>query len=381
MAAWTDYKSLTNKSRTKVQGTIADTPALGFGYKYSVLAVFDQVSLGFGFSQQTAKLRVQILAPDETTVLFDSTISLRYTLVTLDLGGVTLFTWNVDIQNGAAVTTVPEAFLTVATEQPNAIPGGGSDYTDNDCIVQFDLYSGLYLIPLPAGAIFKVKFHNEGMAGLTYLPVQTTVLPGGGIEGTRLMQDGMFRLVRVATTGTGLRFIAGCDVRGLGASGAAAWDFSTSAAPTTPQVESLVTERLASAYQLVYLRQRPTVLYNAGRNLWAQTSDDDGATWGMATELTTGFDFTAADIGPDGGTVYVIGKRGNTTKCLICSLERDAAGVSTLRLSEEFEPAGLEDLAAGRQFLKLQNGVFHLLTDNAGSMVYYRSEDGMRTFQ
>jgi hypothetical protein len=170
------------------------------------------------------------------------------------------------------------------------------------------------------------------------------------------------------------------DVRGFGATGAAAWGFSDSAAPTVAQASSLVTDQLATAWQLVYLRQRPVVLFGHGGGLWQRTSDNDGVTWNVATELTSGFDFIAADIGPDGGTVYVIGKRVSTIKCLLCSLERLADGTTTMRIAEEFTPEGLDDISGGSQLLKLQNGVFHLLVGSGGRLTYYRSEDGMRTW-
>lgn len=178
---FTDWKSLTNLNPTERRGTIQDTPCAGFQWKYSVLAEYDQQSLGFGSVQREGRLVVQILSADLREVLFEQEVRLKYQLVTLDFGGMVLFTWNVDLQNWRVTTTIPAAFETLGGEQPYTDPGGGSDYSDHNCIISFDYYSGLYLIPLPEGAVFKVKFHNEGMAGLRFVPVQTRTIIGGGI--------------------------------------------------------------------------------------------------------------------------------------------------------------------------------------------------------
>ena len=379
MARWTPFKPLLNRSISgEPKGTMQDTPCRGFQPMYGVLVEYDAEVLGIGMTQQNAELRVQILAADESTVLFDSTLKVKYQIITLDLGGVTLYTWNVG-QVWDVKTTVPETFRTLAGEQPYAIPGGGSDYGTGSCIVQFDLYFGNYLIPLPAGAIFKVKFHNVGMSGLTFVPVKTSVLPGGNLAGYRLPADGMTRLI-LPSNGM-LQFNAGCDMRGLVANAAGAWPHSASAAPTGPQVQSLIagTEGAGNSLLFYLSHGTPWVVFEQAGGLFLAQSITDGKDWLQKVQLAANASLLAGDVGADGATLYLIALRGSNPVLLICSSERSQTGDAVLRVTEEITPTGLPTLS-GAGLLFVKGGLFRLVVDHGSGVDAYISADGGRTW-
>ncbi len=92
MATWTTFKALSNLSHSgEPKGTIADTPCSGFQWSYDIVTEYDTetVGLGFGSGIVYGKLRVQITDENEAEVLFDQTVIIKYTIVTLDLGGLT----------------------------------------------------------------------------------------------------------------------------------------------------------------------------------------------------------------------------------------------------------------------------------------------------
>lgn len=444
--AYTDWRSLGSNH------TIADTPATGFQYRYSVNDDFDYFTLRDGGSIITDRWNVTISAPDGT-VIFQQQVAIRYLLTYMGSGALLIiFVWY--ISSETITTTVPEDPPTLAGDEGYAVPAGGSDFTALAGKIMFDWYSPVYEIPLPAGAIFDVTFHTAGTPALSQAEaaVQTRVLAGGGMTGTRMTEDGMVRLVR-PRQGGGLEFISGCDVRGLGAVGESAWPVSTTDAPSEPQVSSLVSSRAAATHGIAfYLHQvMPVVIYQESGNLMAVRSSDDGRTWGEAMEIVSGVTMTAAEIGPDGGTISVVGMRPNfvvaalsddhwtaasisnaieyrllngeewpasawqvfaaagwtdeqwklfTTEnektaplfadtrasvpvALVCSFERDADndGQPILRKTDEFAAQGLPSLPLSLQFMKIQNNVYHLIIDNSGCLRYYRSSDGMRSWQ
>jgi hypothetical protein len=359
-----------------------DTPCRGFQFKYSVLASYDAELLGIGLKQRDTTLRVQILTPDGVTVLFDSTIKLKYTLVTLNLGGMVLFTWWTDMANAKITTTIPSSFTTQGGEQPYTIPGGDSSYTDRECLISYDLYSPRYMIPLPAGAIFKVKFHDAGMAGLTFVPVQTSVLPGGGVTGARMAQDGMTRLVNAGSSG--LEFVASCDIRALNVNGSdeSLWPHSAAPRPIGPQVARPIPGTAGAGFaQIFYLRQiKPVIMFQVGGNIRCAMSDDDGVTWRPIMQIASGADLVAGVMGPDGGTFYLLATRGAAPVAIIASLEPDPAGGGTIiRAIDEYPATGLPSLSPGA-LLQYVNGQFLLVVQSGSGISGYLSRDMMRSW-
>jgi len=361
---------------------IADTPATGFQYRYAVDEEFDYYSLANQGLNTTDRWSVTIAAPDGT-IIFKQDVVLKYSLVYMGAGPMLIiFVWY--ISSETITTTVPENPPTLASESGYAIPAGGSDFTALAGHIMFDWYSPVYEIALPVGAIFDVTFHTAGAPALrqSEAAVQTRVFAGGGMTGTRMTEDGMVRLVR-PRSGGGLEFISGCDVRGLGAVGGASWSFSVSDAPSEPQVSSLISARAAATHGIAfYLHQvAPVVIYQESGNLMAVRSSDDGRTWDEAMEIVNGVTMTAAAIGPDGGTISIVGMRGTAPVALVCSFERTAEGVATIRATDEFAAVGLPSLPLSLQFMQIQNNVYHLIIDNSGCLRYYRSSDGMRSWQ
>lgn len=90
---------------------------------------------------------------------------------------------------------------------------------------------------------------------------------------------------------------------------------------------------------------------------------------------------TGAVMGPDGGTIYVLGMKSGAPTVAVCGIERNADGEQILRASEEFTATGLPDLPTGLHFLTLQNAMATLIIDKSGSIEAYMSTDGMRSWQ
>lgn len=373
---WSAWHSLTST------GLIAHTPAAGFQFKYAIDITMESWQLEPVLGD--AHFDIEIVASDNTT-LFRQTVTFHYVFVSLVIGpAVFMFTWWADLQNAHVTTTVPASPATIGGEQPY----GDFSYGTGDVVMgmahmMWDYYSGLYLVSLPAGAKLRVRRANIGLPDLrdSDSAIQVRVLEGGGLSGARLMQDGMTRLLR-QRSGGGLEFVASCDVRSLDAVGEAAWPYSATAAPATAQITSTVTTHtIATQGLLFYLHEiAPLVLYQEGNEVLAKRSGDDGRSWGAEMVIATGVKMVAAEIGPDGGTIYLVGMRGSAAVALVCSFERDETGAHLLRATDEFPATGLSNLPTSLQFLKLQNNVAHLIVDQGGTLEYFRSTDSLRTW-
>jgi len=376
---WSNWKNL----RLNRKGLIADTPAVGFQFRYAVDLTRDWWECDPPLGQ--AHYKVEIKAGDGT-LLFQQQVSFRYVYVTLVSGPLLLiFTWWLDTNNAKIETTVPSPVFTLGDEKPYYESDNFGDVIAGQAHMMFTLYSGVYMVPLPAGSTFDMREMNIGFGlldadGL----IQTRVLQGGELTGVRLMQDGMVRLIQ-PHQGGGLEFLGACDVRAMGAQpdSASAWPYSGSEAPTRAQVESIVTSAGGVTTGLLfYLHEvTPVVLYQEGAKLRAVRSLDDGLTWRDLMEIANGVTMVAADVGPDGGTIYIVGMRGQQAVGLVCSFERDAAGQTILRATDEFPAVGLSGLPTSLQMLKIQNGVFHLVVSEGGGIRYWQSVDGMRSWE
>lgn len=243
----------------------------------------------------------------------------------------------------------------------------------------YDWHSPVYELFLPEGATFEVEFHTAGQPDMSnpLAAVATrTTTAAGGLRGARLAADGMFRLLQPSDDG--LQFVASGDPRAFGAEGPGRW--SSADAPQSPQVQSQIAPDGSDA-MLFYLHEvTPTVLYDRD-GVRAKRSYDDGQTWGPEMDIVEGVSMTAADIGPDGGTIYVVGMRDSDPVVVTCSMERDAEGTPILRASDEWSAAGLPELPAGLHFLEIQNNEAHLLVDDQDTLKYFLSTDGLRTWQ
>lgn len=372
---WSQWRSL------RSDGTIADTPAQGFQFKYAI----DVRIPWFHLSPPTGTARWEVeIAGSDNTLIFKQKIEFRYMFVSLIIGPmVFMFTWWPDLQNAKVTTEIPESPATLGGEQPYGdFWAGMGGVVAGEAHMMWDYYSGIYLVPLPAGAKFRVRRANVGLPDLrnSSSAIQTRVMAGGALNAARLMQDGMWRILR-PRHGGGWDFTAGCDIRGLGGAGEAAWPWSASPAPQEPQVISTVSTATGDA-RLFYLHETtPTVIYIQGTTLRAVRSTDDGVTWGESMVVAQGITMVAADVGPDGATIYVVGKRGSAPVALLLGFERDEFGQAILRAVDEFEAVGLPTGLPAGQVLKAQDGVFHLLVDSGGRIDYYRSTDGMRSWE
>jgi len=277
-------------------------------------------------------------------------------------------------------TTVPATVRTQGGEQPIADPGGDSSYTDKTCIVQFDLYSGLYLIPLPSGAVFKVKFHNEGMNGLSFLPVQTSVKRGGGLSGMRTPADGMVRFIRAGTDG--LQYIGSVDPRTVATTGPGAWPYSTQPVPVQPQVTSTLpgTAGATEAFLVRLTGIREQAWYNLNGGVWLSESHSDGRTWEDPMQIDANARLVAGAQGPNGAQTYFVAEKDGHPVVFVCSAELDADGRPIMRKTQEIVAEGLPHLPVGLQWMTMQNGVLRLALDDGTGISYYQSFDGGRTW-
>jgi len=115
---FTRWKSL------KSDGTIADTPATGWRYKYAVDVEFDYWSLT---PLMQGRWEVEILGP-AGNVIFAQRVNLKYTMVHRTVGSLLImFVWWVDLQNQDIVTTVPGPVWTLGDETGHTEPAGDGD--------------------------------------------------------------------------------------------------------------------------------------------------------------------------------------------------------------------------------------------------------------
>lgn len=169
---WTEFRALVNMDRDQARGTLADTPARGLQWCYAV-----RQDMPAGITHWT--VRFQVLAADQATVLLDTTLTVPI-LVTPGGGGFPAI-WS--SQNATVVTTVPSPVQTVShmSEQPTILP-----LNSGDLPVYFEVYSALYELRLPAGALIHITHHELYVADLTFPPLFTSVLPGGGQRDTMI---------------------------------------------------------------------------------------------------------------------------------------------------------------------------------------------------
>jgi hypothetical protein len=372
--AFTEWRSVGSS------GVISDTPASAFQYRYYIDHEFGPFDLA---PRLQGEWKVQIVTADGV-VLFEQTVTLVYYIVSLVMGGILmLFTWWVDLQNQHIDTTVPDPVQTLGHESAYADPAGGGDIIAGNGHLMFEWYSPVYQVPLPAGCKFKIKFHNVGASALrsSLAVISTRVQTAGGLTGARLMSDGMTRLVR-PRPGGGLSWTGACDLRALGASGGAAlWPYSETAAPASAQVESIVSSTATAGVPFLLHEVKPVVVLQEGSDIAGVVSTDDGTTWGTVMQLVSGLTMSGACMGPDGGTIYVLGMMGGSPAVAVCGIERDpVTAAQILRAVETFTAEGLPSLPSGLQFLTMQNGVATLVFDKSGSIEAYTSTDGMRSW-
>lgn len=367
----TDWKSVGS------DGVIADTPASQFQYRYSVNNLWNYATLQSGGTMYTDRWTVRILDSGDA-LLFRQEVAVTYLFTYMGSGSMLIFfTWY--ISSADVETTDPEDAEFIGDDEGYATPASGSDYTAAGGRVMYDWHSPVFQIPLPEGAYFDIEFHTTGQPDLwnPLAAVQTRVASAGGLAGARMSADGMMRVVRPADGG--LQFVSSGDPRGFDAVGPGRW--SDAEAPSSPQVEAALADESGDA-QIFYLHEiTPVVLYDTGSEIRAKQSPDDGRTWGEAMDVVSGVRMTAADIGPDGGTIYVVGSRDGSPVVVVCSMERDEDGAPVLRASQEWPAAGIDSLPTGLQFMRIQNGEAHLLVDDSGTLRYYLSTDGLRSWQ
>ena len=164
---WTKWSSLSSLDPDQARGTIDDTPCKGFQWYYGI-----KEDLGTGFHHWI--VRMEITAADGQTVLYASTLDLPIHVADLGPFGRLWY-----VQNEKITTTFPTSFQTWENraEQPILVYPAGYDGTGP---VEFDVYTAPYLIPLPAGALFKIRHGEIGNTNLRFRPVLTSVLPAGG---------------------------------------------------------------------------------------------------------------------------------------------------------------------------------------------------------
>ena len=372
---WGPWKDLTELSKDHAQGTVLGGPANGFQIVYTVNQDISIILANW-------QVEIQILAPDGVTVIWDCTFEVPI-LVTPG-GGPFPATWSVE--NAAADTTVPSGPFSIfgvskpitggsVSEEPDVYP-----LNDGSPPVNFEMYTVGYLIPIPANAICKVKFHNIGSADLTFSPIMISLLPGGPALAARyLAADGMHRVVIPAGTTGGLQYQAACDPRALGKGN---WQWSNVVAPTGPQVQSVITtDAGAGSPALLYVNEHtPVVFWLTSGTLKAKRSFDDGLTWSAEMDITTGVNtLIASAAGPDGGTFYHLCVEGSAVTAVVASTEMGATGPTVAKV-DSYPATGLpSSLASGT--LGYVNGAWYLHTLTSGTLQTWVSTDEMRTWQ
>lgn len=370
---WGPWKALTNLSPDHTKGTVLGAPAAGLQICYTVLQDIDTILASY-------TVEIQILQADGVTLVWDCTFTVPI-LVTPG-GGPFPATWSVE--NAAADTTVPATPFHIFGLTKPIVGGSVSEEPDvfplnsGDPPVNFEMYTAGYLIPIPAGATCKVKFHNIGSAGLTFSPILISLLPGGPALSARYLRaDGMHRAI-IPATGAGLQYVAACDPRALGAGN---WQWSGVAAPTGPQVQSIVTtDTAAQAPSLLYANEHtPVVFWQSGTTLKAKRSFDDGLTWSAEMDITPNVTTKIASAaGPDGGTFYHLGLLGGAVTMVVASIEIGATG-PTVRQVDSYPATGLPTSLSGGN-LEYVNGAWYLHTLTGATLQTWVSTDEGRNW-
>lgn len=376
--AFTEWRSVGSS------GVISDTPASSFQYRYYFQHEFYSSDFASTFMVNPQGRWVAQIITADGTVVFEHEVVMKYSITALaGPFGFMLFSWYTDEQNREVTVTIPDPVDVLGDATGYCDPASGSDAIAGTGYLMTTWYSPVYQVPLPAGCKFKIKFHNIGASALrsSLAVISTRVQTAGGLTGARLMSDGMTRLVR-PRPGGGLSWTGACDLRALGASGGAAlWPYSETAAPASAQVESIVSSTATAGVPFLLHEVKPVVVLQEGSDIAGVVSTDDGTTWGTVMELVSGLTMSGACMGPDGGTIYVLGMMGGSPTVAVCGIERDpVTAAQILRALETFTAEGLPSLPSGLQFLVMQNGVATLVFDKSGSIEAYTSTDGMRSW-
>lgn len=242
------------------------TPADEIQFSYSYQGDF-QGSVGGDFSQIPLEARFEVRDAGGTLLLAWG-FKVTYTVVTF----AGTFSYYVSSQKVTVTYPVP-APATLGDPNGIAIPGGGGDIGLGGLSFQESFESPIFKVPLPPGTTIRVTFHTAGYPSLTDIAGLTVRTERGGAwaTGVRHAADGTAVILLPATGGVQQVRLVGQE-RTVAAPQLLAWGAD---GPAFLLRGAGASEQIA--------------LYPKGGNTLARVSQNDGATYGDAMTIYTGF--------------------------------------------------------------------------------------------
>lgn len=413
---------LTAWAATQSDGTIDDTPARAFQYRWNILYDLnfsDDDSAGIsmvlaamgGFTlvpglaveevQGVWKLRVVIpagtsstsdladeleeflggsiddfgdwgdwLDGDKDTTIFEQTVTLTFrvtALVNSIVGMVvlSLFVWElVDEEISTTVCGRPLSgpAPTIGGEFGYADPASGEGYSNSTGTIDCVWYSPIYRLYVPSGARVVVDYHNVGVSetGLDLLSVQTRVLRAC--------------MATAHCTEQGMSWVAQADAQGL-------------------RIESLNDDntpgpfsgRIGQGSGATWLMRFPNstrlgcLTEGFGAAIWhLSTSEGAEGTWEQMATITEAGELWAAGLMEDASGLVIIAKPAGVSElhCVHALFEKAGA----ISWNDLGAVDGLEGLEPGA-VIQTGRGKLHLVSAGTASSHYYVSRDGGITWQ
>ncbi len=415
---------LTSWRSLKSDGTILDTPAVCFRYKYA-----QDFWLSFGdTTTQLASVLVALLGPGIpapvtgiTTFtfggtfeihiedpggnkIFEQSVTLTYRIVALleafvGLIMVSLFTWWIEEEEietticGHVLEEGEQPAIYAGVEEGFSQPAGGSDYTDYEGHILTDWTSPLYALNIPAGSKFFIDFHNIGMVGLTKLGViQTQVCAGGICAALRSPEHGMLWVARaeadaIDITGTS-------DLRAIdpGMNADTFWPWDEGAPNLGAPIHGAVDAQGATRPVLLRFpcKAHLVLVWQGGQNIQVSRSITSGqqtelVQWSTPMNVLPGHTLLGAAISEDGSALYLVARGSQGTVSARCPVEYDEGELvigegepvlMTLEDDEEFP-----SIADQLHTLQMSGQMAMLIVDGGAGVEVYLSHDGLRTWR
>lgn len=256
-------------------------PAQWVIFRHDFELDFDILSLSSAdYMLRTVGAKYEVRSPGGTLILawgWTVQYTISYQIAADGFGSPLLSFWSWYASKQAVTVTAPAPAPTeLGSPDGIAIPGGGSDYTDNTGIIQQTFESPAFRVSIPVGSTVKITFHSAGFPALisiASLSVATRLAPAG-ISGFRYASDGEASLIYPGADG--LR-----QVRSTGRDRAFADDkllVDAAGKAWAADGGGLLVRSLQGA--------RQAIIYNQNPNIVVRESGDDGRQYGDPMTIT-----------------------------------------------------------------------------------------------
>ena len=383
----------------EIPGLIPGTPCADFRYSYQFFVPVDFTSWT-DFTQYKVKWDFQVLDKPGGNALWEQVVSFSVTVVEFVGSGY-------PFDNGDFIETTTYSDGTVVKRNGSEVLG--SLFSTNEYGQPlpkpywfFGIETGVWGIwyssggypampaqPLPAGAVWHVKFHNQGMTGLesVFAPIQVATESQLALWAVARSPEHGY-LFSAQCVSDGIQIQAGGDRRSFdsAATGAAAFPWAPTAAALTAPIQAKIPASGPSSPVLVRLphhRAGWVLLWQEGGGIKLSASYENAQSWSAPMNVLSGYTPVAARVTPEGSGLLVIasGATGMVGVVLPLSYKGSALGIQDATPW----PLSLTDGTAlptisGQAWIDFAGAQVVIATPGGGGLTVYSSSDGGRTW-